>query len=263
MSIKMLAALMSCRRLRPMMGTFVAIECQAVDTQTAERAIAAAFAEVRCVEERMHPTRPGSDLAAIRSAQVGSPVSIHPWTGQVLALSQNVHMLSEGFFDPCLPDLPGHILDIDATVPDVVVCAAPVAIDLGGIAKGFAVDRAIDALRDAGCNAGLVNAGGDMRVFGPNVSVWVRTQSRTGSITLANQACAVSDTAQPNRPAEHRGYYSRVTGLLDVTVAQRAIVIASTAALADALTKCVLLLRAAQRHRALDELLTKVGATSL
>jgi len=39
-------------------------------------------------------------------------------------------------------------------------------IDLGGIAKGFAVDRAIDVLREHGITTGLVNAGGDLRVFG-------------------------------------------------------------------------------------------------
>src|SRR5262245_35233185 len=255
-------ALMSCRRLRPMFGTFVAIECQAVDHETAEHAIAAAFDALRCVDERMHPTRSGSDLSAINAAQVGSPVSIHAWTAQVLALSQRVHMLSGGVFDPCLPILPGHINDVDLSRPHAAVCTAPVAIDLGGIAKGFAVDRAIDALRDYGCGSGLVNAGGDMRVFGPNVRVWVRTHAGTGSITLTNEACAVTDTAQPNRPTEHRGYYSRVAGSLDVT-AQHAIVIAPTAALADALTKCVLLLRAAQQQRTLDELLETFGATSL
>src|SRR5262249_60100512 len=40
-------------------------------------------------------------------------------------------------------------------------------IDLGGIAKGFAVDRALDVLRDRGMPAGLVNAGGDLAAFGP------------------------------------------------------------------------------------------------
>jgi thiamine biosynthesis lipoprotein len=39
-------------------------------------------------------------------------------------------------------------------------------IDLGGIAKGFAVDRAVDALRRHGATAGTVNAGGDLRIFG-------------------------------------------------------------------------------------------------
>ncbi len=40
-------------------------------------------------------------------------------------------------------------------------------IDLGGIAKGFAVDRAIDVLREFGIPSGLVNAGGDLAAFGP------------------------------------------------------------------------------------------------
>jgi len=42
-----------------------------------------------------------------------------------------------------------------------------VKIDLGGIAKGFAVDRAVEVLRSHGIAEGLVNAGGDLRVFGP------------------------------------------------------------------------------------------------
>jgi thiamine biosynthesis lipoprotein ApbE len=39
-------------------------------------------------------------------------------------------------------------------------------VDLGGIAKGFAVDRAVKALKCAGLASGVVNAGGDLRVFG-------------------------------------------------------------------------------------------------
>jgi thiamine biosynthesis lipoprotein len=254
---------MSCRRLRPMLGTFVAIECRAADQATAERAIEAGFDAVRRVDERMHPTRLGSDLAQVHAAPAGHPVSVHPWTWQVLALSKRVHELSEGFFDPCLPALPGRFDDVHLLACDMVVRAAPVAIDLGGIAKGYAVDRAIDALQEIGCGAGLVNAGGDMRVFGADMCVWVRTHSGARSITLVNQACAVSDAVQPNRPAEHRGYYSRVGVSPDLAVAQPAIVLAPTAALADALTKCVLLLSAAHRQRALGELLATFGATSL
>jgi len=47
-----------------------------------------------------------------------------------------------------------------------VIPHAPVHIDLGGIAKGYAVDRALMALRTAGCRGALVNAGGDLAVFG-------------------------------------------------------------------------------------------------
>lgn len=83
---------------------------------------------------------------------------IHPWTTQLQALSPRVHALSEGLFDPCPPALPGRIRDVELSA-GTVICRAPVAIDLGGIAKSYAVDRAIWALKTCGCSAGLVNAG--------------------------------------------------------------------------------------------------------
>jgi len=252
-----------CCRLRPMLGTFVAIECQAADRAMAERAIEAGFAAVRCVDEWMHPTRTGSDLAVICAAPLDRSVPVHPWTWDVLELSQRVHASSGGCFDPCLAERSGSISDVDLSQPGRVVCTAPVSIDLGGIAKGFAVDRAIDALCAAGCNTGLVNAGGDMRVFGANDSpVWVRTHGGDRPIRLANQACAVSDPARSERPAEHRGYYSRVAVPFDLTAMQAAAVVAPTTAVADALTKCVLLLRPG-RARTLEKLLADFGATSL
>jgi|SRR5712671_2583789 len=62
--------------------------------------------------------------------------------------------------------------------------AAPsVKIDLGGIAKGFAVDCAVDALHRHGMAEGLVNAGGDLRAFGPRSHV-----------------VEVRDPRQPDRP---------------------------------------------------------------
>lgn len=51
--------------------------------------------------------------------------------------------------------------------PDRVHKLRPALLDLGGIAKGYAVDLAIAALQQAGINSALVNAGGDMRAFGP------------------------------------------------------------------------------------------------
>jgi FAD:protein FMN transferase len=58
-----------------------------------------------------------------------------------------------------------------------------VKIDLGGIAKGFAVDRAVEALLGHGIAEGLVNAGGDLRVFGPR-----------------SHAVDIRDPRQPHRP---------------------------------------------------------------
>ncbi len=110
----------------------------------------------------------------------------------------------------CRSATPG-MLDIELPEPDVVVLHERVALDLGGIAKGFAVDRAIERLMSAGCIGGQVNAGGDMRVFGAdNTPVWLRTDHIVRLIALRDQACALSDPLVRDQPPEHRGYYSRV-----------------------------------------------------
>jgi FAD:protein FMN transferase len=119
-----------------------------------------------------------------------------------------------------------------------------VALDLGGIAKGFAADRAIEQLMTAGCRGGEVNAGGDMRVFGGRTTpVWLRTNRGIRCITLRDQACALSDPLARDQPSEHRGYYNRVAPVESGELNAAATVVASTAATADALTKCVLLCR--------------------
>jgi thiamine biosynthesis lipoprotein len=61
------------------------------------------------------------------------------------------------------------------------------AIDLGGIAKGFAVDRAVDALREHGMPSGLVNAGGDLKAFGPQPHMVHIRDSRDATLLI----CAV------------------------------------------------------------------------
>jgi FAD:protein FMN transferase len=252
-----------CRRLRPLLGTFVSIESRAADAGIAERALQAGFAAIARVEALMHPTRAGSDLARIGAAATGETVWIDDWTWEVLALSQRLHELSGGSFDPCVPDAAGRLGDIALPGPGLAVCRAPVAIDLGGIAKGYAVDRAIGALQAAGASAGIVNAGGDLRVFGPDeLTVWIRMHTGARSIALADRACAVSDPAAAESPAEHRGYYNRVHPAR-VVVQRQAIVVAPTAALADALTKCVLLCVTPDEQRTLERMLASVGATTL
>jgi thiamine biosynthesis lipoprotein len=112
---------------------------------------------------------------------------------------------------------------------------------LGGIAKGFAVDRAVKALRAAGCDSGLVNAGGDVRVFGAQPqSILLRgARGEHHAVALSNGAVAVSDHDAPQPPSGHRGYYVRTPAA--VPVRRYTAVRAPDAMTADALTKCVLL----------------------
>jgi FAD:protein FMN transferase len=121
------------------------------------------------------------------------------------------------------------------------VCRAPVALDLGGIAKGYAVDRAVDSLVAHGCSAGIVNAGGDLRAFGTHrEKLLLRCPDGSFSpLEFADAALAVSDLDTEGRPSEHQGYYVR--GKAASPHFRHAAVLANDAATADALVKCVLL----------------------
>lgn len=227
-------------RMRVALGTFVVIEAEAPCREAAEKGVGAGFAAITQVERLLHPSRPGSDLALIAAAPRAFPVKVHPWTWEVLDLSRRLTEWSRGTFDPCLDTAPGRLADIDLSRRGHAVPHARMHIDLGGIGKGFAVDRAIEALRASGCEGGLVNAGGDLAAFGPRSHPIVRTNSgRAGFIVdLKDAALASSDTGEPHRPSEHRGYYHGADRRR--AVAGSVTVMAKSAAIADALTKCAL-----------------------
>lgn len=110
------------------------------------------------------------------------------------------------------------------------------AIDLGGIAKGYAVDQAVASLRASGVTSGLVNAGGDLRAFGPRswpielqhpvVTARTRPLVRLRDAALASSVAAADAGFVGTRP---RG--ARWTG---------STVLARDCATADALTKWAL-----------------------
>jgi FAD:protein FMN transferase len=216
----------------------------------------------------MNPDRRGSDLVRLNSAVPGTRVPIHSSTWEVLRLAQRFHALTDGVFDPSLPVRPGRLCDLevgpaagaDRTLTPAAadggadawaICHAPLTLDLGGIAKGYAVDQAVQALIAAGCGAGLVNAGGDLRVFGSHPAPLLLRHS-DGSyepIELANEALAVTDGEIARAPSGHRGYYSRTTDA--VTARREVAVVAGDAVTADALTKCALLCPPEQTARLL------------
>ena len=269
------------QRLRPALGSWISIDAAATTAQGAAAAIEAAYSQVLEVARRLHPAGEGSDLTRISSAALGTTVPIDSMTWEVLQLAQAVHDASEGVFDPCLPCRPGRLSDLELAAAHEsskwARCRVPVALDLGGIAKGYAVDRAIETLRAAGCVSALVNAGGDLRTYGRRERILLRrADGNCVPVVLENEALAVSDTAVGalQRPPEHRGYYARArTARAVVTydeageygaaadyaampeyaaVREYAAVLAPCAALADALTKCVLLAEEGSAARALS-----------
>ncbi len=250
-------------RMRPGLGTWVVVEASAASAACALEALEAAFARIRHVEERMHPEREGSDLQRLHQAPSGTAVTIADSTWTVLTFAQRLYALSGGVFDPCTPHSVGRLCDLELSAQPQAswACAhLPMSIDCGGIAKGYAVDCALQALRLAGCTAGLVNAGGDLRVFGPRPqSVLLRRTD--GSYTpceLHEAAVAVSDVDAVHRPAEHRGYYVRDSGA--GAVRRYAAVRAAEAMVADALTKCVVLCAPTQARSVVQGLSAEILA---
>jgi FAD:protein FMN transferase len=238
-----LARTASVRRMRIAMGTWVAIEATAAEVDTAQRGIDAAFAAIAELSGMLDPAAADGDVARINAAPCGRATVVRPGTLALLRFAQRLHRLSEGIFDPCLPSAPGRLCDLTLHEgsPARAESRLPLQLDLGGIAKGFAVDGAVLALQAHRCSAGLVNAGGDLRVFGAAAQqVFLRDAGGAyRSLPLTEAALAVSVRAAPGAPSGHRGYYVR-HGAAAAT-REYAAVRAPDATTADALTKCVLL----------------------
>lgn len=167
-------------RCRPFLGTFVEVTVPG----EAASAIDAAFAAIAHVQARMSFHEEDSDIARLRRAPPGEAVTVARETVDVLRMAGDLHRASGGLFDvtvgrelvrggflPSPRGMPctgarGDGGDIEILDEVRVRCMRPVLIDLGGIAKGYAVDRAVAALQQAGAAQGLVNAGGDLRMFG-------------------------------------------------------------------------------------------------
>ena len=239
-------------RLRIALGTFVAVEAEAPRENTVEQGIAAAFAAIAKLDRLMHPERAGSDIALLSDCKPPTVLAVDPWTWEVLELCQEIHRVSRGAFDPCLHVAPGRVTDIELLDGFRVRTRAAVRVDLGGVAKGYAVDRALESLRTAGCSAGLVNAGGDLAVFGARSrTLYCDTACGTPvAVELKDAALATSDTENPTRPAQHRGYYHGLHG--EAPMEGRVTVTAPRAAVADALTKCLLAAAGVPREAMLE-----------
>ncbi|MDN5005942.1 FAD:protein FMN transferase [Bradyrhizobium sp. GCM10027634] len=256
----------SIRRARPLLGTFVEIEVAGAPRSDMDGAIDAAFDAIAQVHRLMSFHEPDSDVSRLNRDAGLHPVSVHAWTFEVLATAIELHRRTKGLFDvtvaptlqtlgllPLLKDKPAPLAGFANAIellPDhqVRFRSSDVMIDLGGIAKGFAVDRAVAALRDLNIPGGMVNAGGDLRAFGvePRV-VHIRDPRDPGRsvcrIDVADEALASTarrvelfDSREPGGSAVIDPATQRPAALVEgVTIR------APSCMIADALTKIVMI----------------------
>jgi len=274
------------QRAQPHLGTFVEICSGGRNRAVTERAIDAAFAEIAKVHRLMSFHNVDSDVSRLNRDAYGKSVVVNAWTYQVLETALDVGRNSLGAFDISiaaalqrLGRLPRHAWDWDQRRPqtpanDTIVLlsgnrvrfrSAATRIDLGGIAKGFAVDRALDVLRKHDQLHGLVNAGGDLATFGvrphtihirhPNSPHHSVCQVSIENAALASSACWL-DLIHDNGPA--------LASIIDpmrqkpANDVAGASVRAPSCMIADALTKCVMI---AGQHTVM--LLKKYHASAL
>ena len=167
------------RRARPALGTLVEIGVAVrapLAKLPADEAIASAFARIVVAEAKLSRFDPASPIHRFNVAVPGTRIAIDGDTARVLAAVRALHDASDGLFDITLGSGPSGWRCEDGFL---LKTSAGTTLDLGGIGKGHAVDCGVAALRAAGVEAGWVNAGGDLRVFG-SVTLPVHLRDETG-----------------------------------------------------------------------------------
>src|SRR5580704_8807434 len=172
------------------MGTRITVELWADDKDKGDQAIDALLQEMRHIDESMSTYKPTSEVSQVNAKAADGPMRISKELFDLLTTAKEYSVLTDGAFDITYASV-GYMYDfrkhirpdeaqIDKALPAVNfrhVLLDPknqtvqfsqkgVRIDLGGIAKGYSVDRGIDVLKSFGITKAYVSAGGDSRIIG-------------------------------------------------------------------------------------------------
>lgn len=194
------------RRARPLLGTLVDISATGAGADL-PAAVDAAFSAIERVQKLMSFHDARSDVSRINFADEGDEVCVDPRTYRVLQRAIELGDLSDGVFDvataPALVErgflpppgrgtMPAHgttFRDIELSAGYRMRWRRKGWIDLGGIAKGFAVDCAIAALQSHDVASGVVNAGGDLRCFGHSQPIHLRRPTAPTELIALGWLC--------------------------------------------------------------------------
>ena len=184
------------RRTITCMGTFVSIAVHDRNGARYVDAVEQAFNEVRAVDVLMSTFRPDSQISRLNHAAGRESMAVDHRVAEVLRAARRMGVQSGGVFDVTVlplmrafgfregsrgggPRLPTpaalhaalsrvdyRAIEVDTVRDAAGLAHAGAAIDLGGIAKGYAVDRATEVLCARGVRQAVINAGGDLRVLG-------------------------------------------------------------------------------------------------
>ena len=172
------------------MGTRITVELWSEDPAKAAKAIDAVLDEMRHIDETMSTYKPTSEVSQVNAHAADGPMHISKELFDLLTTALRYSEITDGAFDITyasvgyMYDFRKHVRPDDAQIAKALpavnfrhVLLDPanqtvqfsqkgVRIDLGGIAKGYSVDRGIDILKSFGYAHAFVGAGGDSRIVG-------------------------------------------------------------------------------------------------
>ncbi len=175
------------------MGTVITVFLYTDDEAKAAKAAEAVFTEMKRIDGVMTTWTPDSEVSQVNANAGVKPVAVSEETFAVIARAQDVSKRSKGVFDITVGAFKGlwkFDQDMDGTLPEpaevkkrlaligyqsvvldpkkktVFLKKKGMSITLGGIAKGYAVDKCVKLLHDQGFVNFMVQAGGDMYVAG-------------------------------------------------------------------------------------------------
>lgn len=216
------------RRTQFIMGTLVEITVSHSDAELIQTVTTQAFDEMKRIEKLMSTYIPDSEISRINRAAGKKAISVSPEVEEVIREGIYWSEQSGGAFDITVEPLvqlwdfegekeiiPGkntlrktaslvNYRNIEIKDHTVRLKKPGMAINVGGLAKGYAVDRAISILR-GGVSSGIVNAGGDLFAFGKKNkrNSWTiglqhprKPQDLLAAFAVNNQAIATSGDYQ-------------------------------------------------------------------
>ena len=263
------------KRSRPLLGTFVEISLWGAPTKTLEKCGEKTFDAIEKISSLMSFHDPKSELSRMNRLAVGKWMKISQHTKNVLKFALELQTLTHGQFNVAIAKplmawgfLPenskykekskfNHWHHLDHPGFELkglnVRIILPVKIDLGGIAKGYAVDFATEILkkhvskRVSRSICGCINSGGDLRVFGnEELCIGIRSGKSTLHLTqLKNQSLATSSIILKTKQSPYIDIQKRKS----LASLMTAVVRADHCMTADALTKVALLSPPAQAEK--------------
>jgi FAD:protein FMN transferase len=271
-----------------LMGTRIVVELWADDAAQGNAAIDAVMAEMVNIDNNMSTYKPESEISRVNANAAKAPMVISKELFGLLTTALEFSRITEGAFDityasvgfmydfrahkkptdaeieSALPAVNYHHVVLDPKAHTVFFTQPGVRIDLGGIGKGYAVDRGIEILQARGIVHALVTAGGDSRIIGDRFGKpWIVGIRHPDDKTRVIAKIPLVDTAM-STSGDYERYFDedgvRYHHIIDprtgksASKVRSATMLASTATRTDGLSKTAFVLGAEEAMKIYEKL---------